>query len=51
MEEEPFEIKQVSEREIWVVENILYLEDNILNVIMAGSADEKIATAIKDAFY
>ena len=34
MEEGPVEVKQVSEREIWVGENRLYLdEDNVLCII------------------
>ena len=46
MEEKPVEIKQVSEREIRVGENRLYLgEDNILYITpFGGDMDEKLAT-------
>ena len=50
MEEKPVEIKQVSERESWVGENRLYLdEDNVLCVTNVGEIDEKIAIEIKEA--
>ena len=50
MEEGPVEVKQVSEREIWVGENRLYLdEDNVLCIINIGEIDEKIAIEIKEA--
>jgi hypothetical protein len=50
MEEEEVGVKQVSEREIWVGKNRLYLsEDNVLNVINIGVIDEKVAIAIKEA--
>ncbi len=50
MEEKPIEIKQVSEREIWVGENKLYLgEDNILDITNVGEIDEKTAIAMKEA--
>ncbi len=50
MEEGPVEVKQVSEREIWVGENRLYLEeDNVLCIINVGEIDEKIAIEIKEA--
>jgi len=50
MEEKVVEIKQVSEREIWVGENRLYLEeDNVLFVTNTGEIDEKIAIEIKEA--
>ncbi len=47
--EEKIEIRKVSEREIWVEENKLYLdEDNILCIIAVGFADEKTMIAIKE---
>ena len=50
MEEKLVEIKQVSEREIWVGESRLYLgEDNILYINIVGEVDEKTAIAIKEA--
>ena len=50
IEEKPVEIKQVSEREIWVGENRIYLgEDNILYVTVVGDIDDKMAIAIKEA--
>ena len=50
MEEKVVEIKQVSEREIWVGENRLYLgEDNVLCITNTGEIDEKIAIEIKEA--
>ena len=50
MEEKPIEIKQVSEREIRVGENILYLrENNILDITNVGEIDEKTAIAMKEA--
>lgn len=48
--EEKVEIKEVSEREIWVGETKIYLgEDNILNVIEVGESDEKMAIAFIEA--
>jgi len=45
--EEKVEVRQVSERKIWVGENQLYLgEDNIIYVIRVGEAGEEIATGI-----
>ena len=45
--EEKAEVRQISEREICVGENQLYLgEDNIIYVIRVGEADEEIATGI-----
>ncbi|MBA7534310.1 hypothetical protein ES705_26556 [subsurface metagenome] len=50
MEEKVVKIKQVSEREIWVGENRLYLgEDNVLYITNTGEIDEKIAIGIKGA--
>jgi hypothetical protein len=50
MEEKVVEIKQVSEREIWVGRNRLYLdEDNVLCITNTGEIDEKIAIEIKEA--
>jgi hypothetical protein len=47
MEESQVEIKQVSEREIWVGENRSYLsEDNILHEIIVGDIDEKMAVEL-----
>ena len=49
MEEKPVEIKQVSEREIWVGENRIYLgEDNILYATIVGELDETRARTIKE---
>ena len=40
--EEKAEIKQVSEREIWIGENKLYLdEDNIYYIVTVGDREEK----------
>ena len=50
MERQPFEIKQVSEREIWVGENIFYLgEDNILYETIVGEADDEMGNALEEA--
>ena len=50
MEEKTVEIKQISDREIWVGENRLYLgEDNILYETLVGEQDEKIVLAIHEA--
>ncbi|MBE3140395.1 MAG: hypothetical protein IMZ53_07420 [Thermoplasmata archaeon] len=41
--EKKVEVKQVSEREIWVGENRMYLgEDNILYITLVGEMDEKM---------
>ena len=49
MEEKSVEIKQVSEREIWIGENRIYLgEDNIFYITVVGEVDEEIAIAIKE---
>ena len=49
MEEKPFEIKQVSEREIWVGESRLYLgEDNILYETLVGKQDLETVIAIME---
>ena len=46
MEEKPVEIKQVSEREIWVGESRFYLgEDDILYENIVGKQDEKTVIA------
>jgi len=51
MEEKSIEVKQVSEREIWVGENRCYLgENNIIYITSVGMKDDKIAIAIKDAY-
>jgi hypothetical protein len=51
MERQPVEIKQVSEREIWVGESRLYLgEDNILYETIVGKQDLETVIAIKDSF-
>ena len=51
MEEKSVEIKQVSEREIWVGENRLYLdEDDILYVTIIGETDEKIAVELNETY-
>ena len=50
MEEKPIEIKQVSEREIWVGESRLYLgEHNIIYETLVGEQDEKAVLAIYEA--
>lgn len=50
MEEKPVEIKQVSEREIWVGKNRLYLgEDNIIYETLVGEVDERMVIAMNDA--
>ena len=50
MEDKLVEIKQVSEREIWVGESRFYLdEDNIIYHTIVGEVDEKIAIAHKEA--
>ena len=49
LEEKLVEIKQVSEREIWIGENRLYFgEDNICYITVVGEVDEEIAIAIKE---
>ena len=51
MEDKVVEIKQVSEREIWVGENRLYLgEDNVVHLISSGEKDKTIAIAVKNAY-
>ena len=48
--EKKVEVKQVSEREIWVGENRMYLgEDNILYITLVGEMDEKMAIAFIEA--
>ena len=50
MEEKPIEIKQVSEREIWVGESRFYLgEDGIFYETIVGKQDEKTVIAIYGA--
>lgn len=50
--EEKVEIKEVSEREIWVGENRMYLgKDNIIYVTAGGESDEKIAIKCKEAMF
>ncbi len=52
MEEKSVEIKQVSEREIWVGENRFYLaEDDIIYITIVGDVDKDIAIACRDAPY
>ena len=52
MEGKSVEVKQVSEREIWVGEDRFYLgDDNIIYVSIKGDHNKKIAMAMKDAFY
>lgn len=47
--EEEIEIKEISEREIWVGETRVYLsEDNIIYVTAVGDSDEKDAIAMKE---
>ena len=62
MEEKPVEIEQVSEKETWIGKNklylrddkikvgkdIIFLDDDILNVILYGEHDLKRANAIKN---
>lgn len=46
---EKVEIKQISEREIWVGENRIYLgEDNIIYITSVGESDEKMASSMKE---
>lgn len=50
MEEKPFEIKHVSEKEIWVGENRFYLsEDNILYETIVGEADDEMGIVMEEA--
>jgi len=50
MEEKPIEIKQVSEREIWVGESRFYLgEGNIIYETLVGKQDEKTVLASYEA--
>ena len=50
MEEKEVEVRQVSEREIWVGESRFFLgEDNILDITNVGEIDEKTAIAMKEA--
>lgn len=52
MAEKEVEVREVSEREIWVGENRVYLgEDNILYSIAVGESDEKRAIAMKEAIF
>ena len=41
-------IKEISEREVWVGENHLYLENNIVYDIAKGDTNETIALGIKE---
>lgn len=48
--ENKVEIRQISDKEIWIGENRYYLdEDNILYITPVGKLDEKIALAVKEA--
>ncbi len=51
MKEKPVEIKQVSDREIWVGEHRLYLGEDNMNYITSfgGYMDEKQATEVSQA--
>ena len=50
MEEKPFEIKQVSERELWVGKSRFYLdEDNIIYSTIIGDTDSEMAIAFDEA--
>ena len=50
--EQKGEVKQVSEREIWIGENRMYLgKDNIIYVTAVGEIDEKIAVECKEAMF
>ncbi len=50
MEEKSVELKQISEREIWVGENRFYLgEDNILYETIVGEADDEMGNAMEEA--
>jgi len=50
MEKKSVEVKQVSEREVWVGENRMYLgEDNIIYETLVGEQDEKTVLAIYEA--
>jgi hypothetical protein len=49
--EEKMEIKEVSEREIWVGENRFYLgEDDIMYIETSGDYDLKVVSELRDAF-
>ena len=50
MEDKPVEIKQVSEREIWVGDHRFYLgEDNIIYCTTVGEIDDEIAIKFDEA--
>ena len=52
MEEKSYEIKQVSETEIWVGETRLYLDDEkIIHVEQVSTPDKKQALLEVDAYY
>ncbi len=52
MEEKEVEVRQVSEREIWVGESRVYLgEDNMLYCTTVGESDEKKAIAMKESIF
>ena len=50
MEEKPVEIKQVSEKEIWIGKSRFYLDDdNIIHSVIFGDIDENMAIAFDEA--
>ncbi len=51
MEEKSVELKQLSEREIWVGENRLYLDVDLLYVNLVGEMDDKTVVAMKEAYF
>ena len=51
MENKPVEIKQVSEREIWVGENRFYLDVDLIHINMVGKMDDKTAVTMKDVYF
>ena len=51
MEDKPVEIKQVSEREIWIGENRLYLDVDLLYIYLVGEMDDKTAVVMKEAYF
>ena len=50
MEDNGIEIKQVSEREIWVGQNRIFMEGgNIQNIVLVGDTDAKTAKVLIDS--
>ena len=51
MDGESFEVKHVSEREIWVGENRFYLDVDLLYVNLVGEMDDKKVVAMKETYF